>query len=95
MINTQEISTSVESAVSTKALSYFLALAADNHNWRGNTCLGGNVPQGRAENGYLTDLKKKGFLTTFDYEGNEFVHFEPKGVAVANFYGIEIEAGAI
>lgn len=47
--------------------------------------VGGNVGGSREDNGNLTDLKKHGLLSTF-----EFVSFTDKGRATAEFYGVTI-----
>jgi hypothetical protein len=45
------------------------ALWQDRHNWAGMPLFGGNVGGSPASLGHLTDLKKKGYVTTeVDYE---------------------------
>lgn len=78
--------------LSASCLAYFLALAADAANWSGAPCLGANVTQGRRENGFLTDLKKKGLLTTQkDEDGWEWVYFTDAGKDLAAAHGHAID----
>jgi len=45
------------------------ALWADRNNWSGMPLFGGNVGGSPASLGHLTDLKKKGYVTTeVDYD---------------------------
>lgn len=73
------------------ALALFLAYANDAPNWRGVPPVGGNVNQGPAENGYLTDLKKRGLLTTYRDEGNTWIQFTPAGKALAAQHNCSVE----
>ena len=68
----------------------FLAYAEDAGNWSGTPCVGGNVGGSKADAGNLTDLKKKGLVTTYRDEGCEWVVFTPVGVEFAKANGIEL-----
>ena len=71
------------------SLTLFLALAADAGNWSGTPLWGGNVGGSRADNGNLTDLKRRGLLTTFSDDG-EWITFTPAGVELAAQHGISL-----
>lgn len=74
------------------SLDLFLALARDADNWSGHPLFGGNVGHGKANKGHLTDLKKRGLVTTQDDErGDSFVTFTEAGEALAERHGIEID----
>ena len=51
------------------------ALWADRHNWDGVPLFGGNVGDSPEAKGHLTDLKKKGYVTTEEDEGLSWVYF--------------------
>ena len=55
-----------------------LDLWNDKGNWNGEPLFGGNVGHGAAAKGYLTDLKKKGYVTTWEDEGFSWVSFTTK-----------------
>lgn len=76
--------------LSAEALAYFLALAGDAGNWAGQPLIGGNVPTTKATEGYLTDLKKKGFVTTTIDEGCTWCSFTDEGRALAAANGVTI-----
>lgn len=76
--------------LSIECKKYFLDLAKDAGNWSGTPCLGANVAQGFKENGYLSDLKKKGLVSTFIDDGEEWVSFSESGKQLALKNGIEI-----
>ena len=46
------------------SIALLTALWNDRGNWDGMPLYGGNVGGSPAENGHLTDLKKKGYVTT-------------------------------
>lgn len=76
-------------------LDVFTAYAEDAGNWGGTPLIDGNVRGSREQNGHLTDLKKKDFITTFDeYEPGcvvcTWINFTEKGEALAKELGIEI-----
>ncbi len=82
--------------LTTKVHAYFMAHAEDAPNWGGTPMVGGNTHQGLAENGYLTDLKKKGLVTTqVDREQGkpvvEWIYFTPIGKQYALENGYEIQ----
>ena len=60
-----------------------LDLGNDKENWGGEPLsewvpFGGNVGFGPAAKGHLTDLKKKGYVTTDEDEGVSWVSFTTK-----------------
>ena len=77
-------------ALSPEALAYFLAHARDAGNWSGSPLVGGNVPQTKAADGYLTACKKAGVLTTFVDDGDSWICFTDAGVALAAANGVAI-----
>lgn len=74
-----------------KSLELFLAYANDAGEWGGCPLVGGNVGQGKAARGNLTQLKKEGLLTTFESDNLAWVSFTQKGIALAATHGITIE----
>lgn len=82
MINTEPLTD--------KSLKLFLAFAKDAVNWSGYPMVGGNVGGSKEDSGNLTDLKKKGLITTHWDEGCDWVTFTPAGVALALEHGITI-----
>jgi hypothetical protein len=72
--------TTTEMSVGTKAL--FIALVKDAGNWSGSPLFGGNVGNTAADKGHLTDLKRKGLVTTEQDSDNKrchWVHFTDDG----------------
>lgn len=69
--------------LTTGELRLFKAYVFDSGNWGDEPLVGGNVHQGLEENGYLTNLKKKGLLTTFHSDGHEWIRFTDHGKHVA------------
>lgn len=69
------------------SLELFLALVEDAPNWSGEPLFGGNVGGSKADEGNLTDLKRKGLLTTLDDGGDAFVIFTDAGKALAAEHG--------
>ena len=57
----------------------FRDLAYDAGKWNGCPMVDGNVPCGPALRGNLTDLKKRGLLTTFVDKGQTWVAFTDLG----------------
>lgn len=72
------------------SLEIFLLYADDAVNWSGTPLVGGNVQCSREARGNLTDLKRKGFITTFTDEGCVFISFTKDGVALAKEHGIDL-----
>lgn len=70
--------------------SLFAAYAKDAGNWSGTPLVGGNVGGSKEDRGNLTDLKKKGLISTFRYEGCDWISFTEAGVAYAASLGITI-----
>jgi hypothetical protein len=68
----------------------FIAYAEDACNWSGTPLVGGNVGGTKEDQGNLTDLKKKGLLSTFKSDGLEWVSFTDQGIAYAKQLGITI-----
>lgn len=70
----------------------FLELADDAPNWSGKPLFGANVGGDKSSLGHLTDLKKKGLLTTSQDEDNPkcfWVSFTDLGIAYGTAYGVE------
>ena len=78
----------IELTEASKAL--FLAYAKDSGNWSGTPLVGGNVGGSKEDRGNLTDLKKKGLITTFKSDGLDWVSFTPLGVEYAKSNGVEV-----
>ncbi len=72
--------------LSAKSLSVFIDYASTAGNWSGTPMVDGF----KQERGNLTDLKKKGLIITFDYEGNKYIEFTTSGKEFAKSHGIEI-----
>ena len=72
------------------SLELFLDLAADAPNWSGQPLFGGNVGGSQASKGHLSDLKKKGLVTTQEDEGLSWVIFTDAGKALAAKHGVEL-----
>lgn len=68
------------------SLELFLGLAEDADNWSGNPL----ITLTAAQRGNLTDLKKRGLLSTFDDGGCDFAIFKPAGIALAAEHGIDL-----
>ena len=68
----------------------FVAYANDAGNWNGTPMVGGNVGGSKEDRGNLTDLKRKGLLTTFRDEGLDWVSFTDAGLDYAKSIGIEL-----
>lgn len=66
-------------------LDLFAALINDAGNWSGNPPLNANVVTTNADRGYVTHLKKIGFIgTSWDDESRiSWVHFLPAGIEYA------------
>lgn len=69
-----------------ESLTLFLDLANDAGNWSGTPL----VDITNAERGNLTDLKRKGLLSTMESDGDSFAMFTAAGVALAASHGIDI-----
>lgn len=72
------------------SLELFLDYARDAGNWSGTPLIGGNVGGAKEERGNLTQLKKAGLITTFEWEGNKWIDFTDAGHALAAEHGVEI-----
>ncbi len=72
------------------SLDLFLAYAMDAPDWGGTPLVGGNVGAKPADKGHLTDLKKKGLVTTYMDEGNAWLSFTDEGKALAAEHGVEL-----
>ena len=68
--------------------SLFRAYAEDAENWGGAPCVGANIDHTQADNGNLTDLKKKGLLVTQHSDGEEWIFFTDAGVDLIKEMGI-------
>jgi hypothetical protein len=68
----------------------FLAYATDAGNWSGQPMIGGNIPATPEARGNITDLKRKGFITTFRDRGSDFIVFTEKGKSLAATHGVLI-----
>jgi len=68
----------------------FIELANDAGNWSGTPLFGGNVGDEVSDKGNLTDLKKKGLVTTFEDEGCSWVVFTEVGKAYAAENGVDL-----
>ena len=79
--------------VDVTTLDRFLQYAADAANWSGTPLVGGNVGGDASDKGYIVNMKKRGLVTTFKYDGDIWMHFTDEGVALAAQHGITIEAG--
>ena len=89
------------STLTGESLRVFMAYAEDAGNWGGMPLVGGNVGGTREERGNLTDLKRKGLITTHvekngGGDGSDIVWItftdegrkfaEDSGVSTANWY---------
>jgi molybdenum-dependent DNA-binding transcriptional regulator ModE len=77
--------------LSEQSLRLFLAYAEDAENWAGTPLVDGNVRGSKEGRGNLTDLKKKGLITTFQHNKEMFVEFTDAGIELAKEHGIIIE----
>ena len=82
------------------SLAVFTAYAEDAGNWGGTPMVDGNVRGSKEQNGHLTDLKKKDFITTWEDDpmdiplGGEsctWINFTDKGRALAEELDISID----
>jgi hypothetical protein len=62
----------------------FEMLCLDAPNWSGSPLIGGNFDFGKAERGNLSDLKKRGLVTS----DGEYVDFTEAGIALARELGV-------
>lgn len=82
------------SGLPTNALKLFLLYAEDAPNWNwtplfnGNVCLLGE----KEDRALLTWIKKTGLVTTFLSDGNSWIKFTDKGIALAAENGIEVRS---
>lgn len=68
----------------------FVAYALDAGNWSGMPLVGGNVESTAETRGNLTDLKRKGLISTFSEDGDVWVCFTSEGYEYAKAHGIVI-----
>ncbi len=78
------------SKMSQECLEHFKAYAKDAGNWDGKPLVGANVKSGPIERGYLTKLKKAGFITTCKDEEGTWIFFTKAGVDLASELSIII-----
>ena len=83
---------SKETGLTNESDKFFRELAEDAVNWNGSPLLDGNVRTNKALRGNVTDLKKKGLITTELDEGNTWVYFTDKGRELAEDLGIDLGA---
>lgn len=90
--NTQaKVTKKADDQLTPSSLALFLDYANDAGNWGGTPLVGGNVGGDlKAERGNLTDMKKKGYITTASEDGDTWVCFTAKGKALAAEHGITI-----
>jgi hypothetical protein len=69
--------------LTTASLDLFVMMWLDAPNWRGTPLIGGNFDLTKEERGNLTDLKRRGLVTTSRSDGETWVHFTDEGVAFA------------
>lgn len=77
--------------ITDESMRVFKMYAKDARNWNGSPLVGGNVGGSKEERGNLTQLKKAGLITTFEYEkGFVFIIFTAKGEEYAKSLGIDL-----
>jgi len=79
-------------------LGRFLEYAADSPNWSGSALVGGNVGGDPEDKGYITNMKKRGWIVTApdpDNPRNVWLEFTEEGRKVAAENGIEIQTSII
>lgn len=72
--------------ISKDSLNLFIALASDADNWNGQPL----IDITKEQRGNLSDLKKKGLITTFRDDGCDWADFTDDGIALAAEHGISI-----
>lgn len=78
--------------MSKDCLDFFKEYAQDAGNWGGSPLVGGNIPTTPQDKGYITDLKKKGYINTWqETKALIWMEFTEKGKELAAIFGIEIE----
>lgn len=73
-----------------QSLALFLAYAKDAGNWSGTPPVDGNVAGTAEGRGNLTQMKQRGLITTFRYDGGAWVDFTPEGRTLAAAHNIVI-----
>lgn len=73
------------------SLKLFLDFAKDAGDWSGTPLVDGNVQTGTQLRGNLSDLIKKGLITTFKDEGCTWVSFTEEGKAFAKSHGVDLD----
>ena len=72
--------------ISTDSLNLFIELASDAENWSGQPL----IDITKEQRGNLSDLKKKGLITTFRDDGCDWADFTDAGIAFAAEHGINV-----
>ena len=72
--------------ISKDSLNLFIALASDADNWNGQPL----IDITKEQRGNLSDLKKKGLITTFRDDGCDWADFTDDGIALAAEHGINV-----
>lgn len=76
--------------LTTASHELFIAYAQDADNWSGTPLVGGNVGGTKEDRGNLTDLKRKGLITTSEDDGATWIWFTPAGVEYAKTHGVDL-----
>ena len=76
----------INNSLSPASLALFIELANKAGEWAGQPLFEGSD----AERGNLTDLKKKGLVTTYEDRGDSFIIFTDAGDALALENGISL-----
>jgi hypothetical protein len=74
-------------------LSRFLEYAADAGNWGGTPWVQHANVSGagtKENNGYIVNMKKRGWITTWDQDGEAVMYFTDEGKALAAEHGINL-----
>lgn len=69
--------------------AFFVEIVEDLGNWSGMPLFGGNISDSAKNKGHLTDLKKKGLVTSFREEGCTWLELTEDGKAFATELGLE------
>lgn len=75
-------------SVTEESKRVFIQYWEDKGNWSGTPLVGGNVGGTKEERGNLTQLKRAGLISTFDYDGEVWIQFTDKGEAFAENLGL-------
>ena len=76
--------------LSPETLALFIVLVEDAGNWSGQPMIGqgANVATTKETRGNITDLKRKGLVTTYKDRGDTFVAFTPAAKELAVSLGL-------